>query len=832
MDILYAALGGANGTSDLYTVDPATGAVTSIGPIGYGLTGLAWDPVGEVLYGSTNLNSASNPGWLISIDPTTGAGTPIGKFAIHPSFTFADLACDPSGNLYGLNPNNLSELWLINKATGGGTVIGSMFASGSATSGNGLDFSPLDGELYAFPRLDDGHVYTVSTSTGVGTVGAALDGASHKAINAASFDAAGTLYAVRNNSPSQLVTIDVGTGHVSSIGGMGAANFDALAWKAAPATPPPVADFSATPVEGPAPLTVAFTDLSTNTPTSWAWGFGDGGTSTAQNPSHVYTLPGVYDVSLTATNGSGSGTTTKTGYIAVSSSPATSNDRVAAIVELPYVTDDSDYLDGTRPGPFVPIVHAGALVVADLATGAAVGVENRDIKVRRFNGTSWDDLGFPTTRSFASLLDLGPLPREGFHSMASDGETLWLSLIVDETLDGAYLDPIGIPAGTFFWKVGSTYVFAWDGAAWTLVYYRKGATLNRPTTGALASAPGGISHMIGSHPGAGYAWECSIESGNRGGTLADPFTNCLAISAKLDDAGVLSETFGLNYGDTGRPSLYTGPYYGSDQPEDGTADGNSKVAALVTDAGFPVYVSGVYLATTSAVRADTFAQLQHIDDYTLDDSSFVHDGLIYLGMATSDGNVSALFYGEEVGSAGSSRAVVYTLPVDGSTGFEPLVDRYVEDVSLVKKPLEALGPATFGGELSWVAAVTGLHRPWVPLNFEAAAGNEYIGLFVLNDGCPYESAMHGRYRWDYAVDSVGSHALITPARFGDSGIVFDSGYWPVYDADSGHLYVLAWAEDSALGGDHFLRCWYWRLCRGCLACDGSSPEGLHIWQKF
>ncbi len=48
--------------------------------------------------------------------------------------------------------------------------------------------------------------------------------------------------------------------------------------------PPPVAAFSGTPTSGTAPLTVSFTDHSTNSPTSWSWTFGDGGTSTAAEP--------------------------------------------------------------------------------------------------------------------------------------------------------------------------------------------------------------------------------------------------------------------------------------------------------------------------------------------------------------------------------------------------------------------------------------------------------------------------------------------------------------------------------------------------------------------
>ena len=83
----------------------------------------------------------------------------------------------------------------------------------------------------------------------------------------------------------------------------------------------PVADFSGTPTSGNAPLTVAFTDQSTNTPTSWSWNFGDEGTSDLQNPSHQYTTPGTYTVSLTATNACSNDTETKTGYITVNACP-------------------------------------------------------------------------------------------------------------------------------------------------------------------------------------------------------------------------------------------------------------------------------------------------------------------------------------------------------------------------------------------------------------------------------------------------------------------------------------------------------------------------------
>jgi len=82
-------------------------------------------------------------------------------------------------------------------------------------------------------------------------------------------------------------------------------------------TAPPVADFSGNPTQGNAPLTVNFTDLSTNSPTAWDWTFGDSGTSEAQHPSHQYTTADTYTVGLTAYNAYGQDTETKTDYITV-----------------------------------------------------------------------------------------------------------------------------------------------------------------------------------------------------------------------------------------------------------------------------------------------------------------------------------------------------------------------------------------------------------------------------------------------------------------------------------------------------------------------------------
>lgn len=86
---------------------------------------------------------------------------------------------------------------------------------------------------------------------------------------------------------------------------------------------PPVADFSAASTVITVGESIQFSDLSSNTPTSWSWSF-VGGTptsSTVQNPSITYNTAGTYQVSLTASNSGGSDVETKSAYIIVNSAP-------------------------------------------------------------------------------------------------------------------------------------------------------------------------------------------------------------------------------------------------------------------------------------------------------------------------------------------------------------------------------------------------------------------------------------------------------------------------------------------------------------------------------
>ncbi len=73
----------------------------------------------------------------------------------------------------------------------------------------------------------------------------------------------------------------------------------------------PVANFTITGGDKPAPHKVVLTNTSTNA-TAYEWDFGDGATSTVTSPSHVYQEEGTYTISLTAKNGSLQNIKTKT----------------------------------------------------------------------------------------------------------------------------------------------------------------------------------------------------------------------------------------------------------------------------------------------------------------------------------------------------------------------------------------------------------------------------------------------------------------------------------------------------------------------------------------
>jgi len=135
----------------------------------------------------------------------------------------------------------------------------------------------------------------------------------------------------------------------------------------------PTAAFSALPTSGTAPLSVQFTDLSTNSPTSWAWDFGDGGASTQQNPTHVYQEAGLFTVSLTASNEAGASTQVKRNYVAATFPDVPQDSwalpQILACVDAGIV---AGYPDGTyHPGDPVTRDQMAVYIARGLAGGDA-----------------------------------------------------------------------------------------------------------------------------------------------------------------------------------------------------------------------------------------------------------------------------------------------------------------------------------------------------------------------------------------------------------------------------------------------------------------------------
>ncbi|MDZ4182448.1 MAG: PKD domain-containing protein [Candidatus Cloacimonadaceae bacterium] len=121
---------------------------------------------------------------------------------------------------------------------------------------------------------------------------------------------------------------------------------------------PVTANFSAAPLSGHVPLTVVFDDqsivdasLTSTTLTAWRWDFDNDGIidSYQQNPTHVYTQPGVYSVRLTVmTNNGQFASETKLNYITAGNQ--------APVVHTPLDLV-SDMLEDTPWGPVLLSNH-------------------------------------------------------------------------------------------------------------------------------------------------------------------------------------------------------------------------------------------------------------------------------------------------------------------------------------------------------------------------------------------------------------------------------------------------------------------------------------------
>lgn len=219
------------GPSDLYVVDTATGGVTSIGPIGVSLEGLAVHPTTRVVYGVTPSNGTDARS-LYTIDTVTGDGTLVGPLGL-ASQSVADITFRADGTLFGWSEDS-DDLVTIDLATGAATVVGN---SGLPTSGSGLAFDAANVLFFAghFDGVGfDPDLVTIDPTTGLlGTPIAPLASMTGDRIGALAFEpATGVLFGVDLVIPvsANLVTIDPATAAVTTIGPSSTA-LDAIAFE-------------------------------------------------------------------------------------------------------------------------------------------------------------------------------------------------------------------------------------------------------------------------------------------------------------------------------------------------------------------------------------------------------------------------------------------------------------------------------------------------------------------------------------------------------------------------------------------------------------------------
>lgn len=249
-------------TSFLYSINPATGAPTLIGPIGFGqIDGIRFNAAGT-LFGTGSTQIGSGNVSLLTINPCTGLGSVVGTSQYESidfdnpqdiSFRKSDGALFAS--LFGEGPDGLAT---INTTTGVPTLVATLTAG---SQGGGLAFSAA-GTL--FTALDP-NLYTVNTTNGAFTTTTALTypgsfgvgstfitGMDFQPNSGLLFGVVGTRIAVpaeiapratiRNGAPPTeganfLVTINTTTAAVTSVGGT-EAGMNSIAFSPAVALPP------------------------------------------------------------------------------------------------------------------------------------------------------------------------------------------------------------------------------------------------------------------------------------------------------------------------------------------------------------------------------------------------------------------------------------------------------------------------------------------------------------------------------------------------------------------------------------------------------------------
>jgi PKD repeat protein len=271
----------------------------------------------------------------------------------------------------------------------------------------------------------------------------------------------------------------------------------------------PVAEFSGTPLLGTAPLTVQFTDLSTNGPVSWSWNFGDGDTSTERHPQHVYDLPGSYTVSLTVTRGIYSDIETKVAYVVVTPQlyvarlnaldllikPFTYHRRAAPQFGARFQQGDPDYNSLTFWQHWAQTCWIGGMgqetwqddSMYDEGVGVDTSLHDRVQLARDLtqNGSTWDLDGKSNAREFcvynSELYCLQFNNGAGQYDPDADGKLykyvqLTDTWVLNHTFTGEVLRSMYAWNGELLIGTTANYIHRYNGTTWTTIAIPAGTT--------------------------------------------------------------------------------------------------------------------------------------------------------------------------------------------------------------------------------------------------------------------------------------------------------------------------------------------------------------------
>ncbi len=470
----------------------------------------------------------------------------------------------------------------------------------------------------------------------------------------------------------------------------------------------PVASFTADNVNICVGQSVQFTSTSTGTPTSYSWAFSGGtpATSTAQNPSVVYNTAGTYNVSLTATNATGSNTSTQTAFITVTGSS----------------TNTLPVSEGFAGATFPPTSPATWSVV-NTDAGATTWTNSTTVGVAPTAGNSmfFDNYNFDDSGNSDEVR----LPKLNFTGYSAAQMTFHVAYAPFTQNGTIFADGLQVLASS---DCGTT---------WDIVYEKSGntvATGNLPTVAAvttqftptaaqwrqetinLTSYVGQSNVIIAFKNMAAYGNMLFIDNINLTGTSA-PTAPTASFTASPSTSNCVGQSVQFTSTSTGNPTSYSWTF-----PSGSPATSTSATPAVTWSTAGTYTVS---LTATNANGSNTTTQ-----SYVVNTNPTVTQGALtavcttsspvtlsggspaggtYSGTGVTSGN-----FNPSVAGAGTT-TITYTYTQNGCSGTATTPITVNAAPSIVSTtPASAcgsssltLGASASAGTVSWYAAATG-----------------------------------------------------------------------------------------------------------------------------